>query len=310
MTSSVPTNSTTVFTLRLALTLLAAALAAALIAPLVAPALAWSGFHFPFPRIFDRVVMVTLAIVLWWESQKLGLIRRLRAGFAQPLANVPAALYGAAAGAAAITVLWLLAWFIAPAGTHGNPAALLIAVALNLVPALTIAVIEEGFFRAFLLDGMAEDFGTHAGLVASSVIYAVAHLVRSPARFELSSIHPLAGLQNLAASLAQLGHPLQAAPGLLGLFLLGLLLGKAFIETGRVYFSIGLHAILVIGAKTWRKLAPAAQSAPGWLSGYGRPPLISGAAAWLITMVLLIVIRRLTYRYRLSERDGFSSLST
>ena len=298
------------FTLRLALTLMAAALAAALIAPFVAPVLAWSGFHFPFPRIFDRVVMVTLVLALWWENEEPGLIRRLLTGFAQPLANVPAASCGAVAGAIAIAILWGLAWFIAPVGTQGNPAALVIVFAVNLIPALTIAVIEEGFFRAFLLDGLAEDFGTRASLVASSAIYAVAHLVRSPAHFELTSIHPLAGLQNLLASLAQLGHPLQAAPGLLGLFLLGLLLGEAFIETGRVYFSIGLHAILVIGAKTWRKLAPAAQSAPGWLSGYGRPPLISGAAAWVITMALLIVIRRLTYRYRLSERDGLSSLST
>src|SRR5579864_675364 len=97
------------FTLRLALTLLIAALAAALIAPFVAPLIAWAGFHFPFPRIFDRVVMVTLAI----------------------------------------------------------------------------AVIEEGFFRAFLLDGMAQDFGRRAGLAASSAVYAAAHLVRSPAHFEV-----------------------------------------------------------------------------------------------------------------------------
>ncbi len=293
------------FTLRLALTLLAAAIAAALIAPFVALSVTWCGFHFPFPRIFDRVVMVTLALALWWESRNLGLTRRLRDGFAHPLANIPRAVYGASAGAAAIAVLWILAWFIAPASTQGRPAAL--AFAVNILAALTIAVIEEGFFRAFLLDGMAEDFGTRAGLVASSAIYAAAHLVRSPARYELTTFQPLAGLQNLACSIAQLGHPLHAAPGLLGLFLLGLVLGKAFIETGQVYFSIGLHAMLVVGAKSWSKLAPGAQSAPGWLSGYGQPPLISGPAAWLITIVLLIVVRRLTSRHRLSGGGSLSS---
>lgn len=288
------------FTLRLGLSLLTATLAAALIAPFVAPAVAWSGFHFPFPRIFDRVVMVTLALAIWWESKELGLIRRLQAGFAKPLAGMPAAFYGVATGAAAMALLWVLAWLMALPSAQGQVLPLLIAFALNLIPALTIAVIEEGFFRAFLLDGMAEDFGPRIGLVGSSAIYAAAHLVRSPARFELSTFHPLAGLQNLVASLGQLGHPMVAAPGLLGLFLLGLLLGKAFVKTGRVYFSIGLHAILIVGAKTWRKFAPGAQSAPGWLSGYGRPPLISGAAAWLITLGLLIVMRRLTRRHRLS----------
>jgi uncharacterized protein len=282
------------FTFRLALTLLIAALAAALIAPFVAPIVAWAGFHFPFPRIFDRVVMVTLAIAIWRERRELGLTRRLRSGFAQPLSHLGTAAAGLIMGAAAIGVLWGLAWLSAPASAHANPASLLMTFAGNLAAALTIAVIEEGFSRAFLLDGMAEDFGRRTGLMASSAIYAAAHLVRSPARFELSGIHPLAGLQNLAASLTQLGHPIAAAPGLFGLFLLGLLLGVGFLRTGGVYFSIGLHASVIVGAKTWRKFAPGAQSAPGWLSGYGHPPLISGAAAWLITLALLVVVNRFT----------------
>ena len=160
-------------------------------------------------------------------------------------------------------------------------------LAANLVPALTIAVIEEGFFRAFLLSGMADDFGTSTALIASSAVYAAAHLVRSPKRFEVTAYQPMVGMHNLAASLSHLGHPREAAPGLIGLFLLGLLLGVGFLQTRRVYFSIGLHASLVMGAKTFRKLAPGAQSAPGWLTGYGSPPLISGIAAWVITIVLL-----------------------
>ena len=40
----------------------------------------------------------------------------------------------------------------------------------------------------------------------------------------------------------------------LGLFLLGLALGEAFIRTRQVYLSIGLHAGLVIGAKCWAQL--------------------------------------------------------
>jgi CAAX protease family protein len=289
------------FTFRLALTLLVAAIAAALIAPFVAPAVAWAGFHFPFPRIFDRVVMLTLAVASWWENRELGLIRRLRTGFAQPLSSMAAAASGLVIGAAAIGILWGLAWLSAPVSARAHPASLIMAFVANIIPALAIAIIEEGFFRAFLLDGIGEDFGRRAGLIGSSAVYAAAHLVRSPARFEVRTIHPLVGLQTLAASLSQLGHPIAAAPGLLGLFLLGLLLGVAFLKSGRVYFSIGLHASVVVGAKTWRKFAPGAQSAPAWLSGYGRPPLISGAAAWLITLALLIVVGRLYKWDRLSD---------
>jgi len=290
------------FTFRLALTLLIAALAAALITPFVAPAVAWAGFHFPFPRIFDRVVMVTLLVAILWESRELNLLRRLRAGFAQPLSSLPAVVCGFMIGGAAMGVLWELAWLIAPLSARAYPASLMINLVLSIIPALIIAIIEEGFFRAFLLDGITEDFGRPIGLVASSVVYAAAHLVRSPARFQVVGIHPLLGLQTLAASLGQLGHPIAAAPGLLGLFLLGLLLAAAFIRTGRVYFPIGLHASVIVGAKAWRKFAPGAQSAPGWLSGYGRPPLISGAAAWVITLALLIVVSRF------SKRDQASSL--
>jgi len=297
-----------VFTLRLALTLLIAALAAALIAPLVAPALASAGLHFPFPRIFDRVVMVALAVAIWWESGKLDLMRRQRAGFAKPRTSLRPAGLGLAAGAAAIAILWGLAWLVAPPGASSEPApSLIMTVAASLVPALTIAVIEEGFFRAFLLSGMAEDFGTSAALIASSAVYAAAHLVRSPKRFEVAAFQPMVGLHTLGSSLSQLGHPHEAAPGLLGLFLLGLVLGIGFLQTRRVYFSIGLHASLVMGAKTFRKLAPGAQSAPGWLTGYGNPPLISGLAAWVITIVLLVVVR-LTWRGNRAVQDGQSAV--
>ena len=53
----------------------------------------------------------------------------------------------------------------------------------------------------------------------SSLIYAVAHLVRSPARFYLVGVHPAAGFENLGASASQLAHPLVAIPAFIGLIL-------------------------------------------------------------------------------------------
>jgi membrane protease YdiL (CAAX protease family) len=296
------------FTLRLTLSLLIAALAAAFITPLIAPLIASAGFHFPFPRIFDRVVMVAALLALLWENRDLRLLGRLQTGFAQPLSYLLAAIFGLIIGAAAIAILWGLAWLMAtPAARVATPP-LILTVATNIIPALVIAITEEAFFRAFLLSGLAEDFGRVSALAISSAIYAAAHLVRSPARFEDRTFHPLLGLQNLAASLGELGHP-GAMPGLLGLFLLGLLLGLAFLGSGRVYFSIGLHASVIMGAKTWRRVAPGAQSAPGWLSGYGRPPLVSGPAAWAITAALLIVTAAY-YALSRSTAENVDSLNT
>src|ERR1700730_9469125 len=248
-------------TLRLAIALVLAAAAAAIVAPFTATAVAAAGYRFPFPRIFDRTVMVTLAVILALSARKLGVVRLLRRGFARPQANLGAAVAGA------------------PKYVAG---------------AILIAIIEEGFFRAFMLGGMVEDFGRTGALLISAVVYALAHLVRSPARFYLARFDAAAGFHNLLASLAQLTHPDAALPAVVGLFLLGLVLGQAFLVTGHVYFSVGLHGGLVIGAKLWPYSDAAAVAPPHWIVGYGRPALISGPAGWLMTLVILAFIPRLT----------------
>jgi hypothetical protein len=76
--------------------------------------------------------------------------------------------------------------------------------------------------------------------------------------------------------------------------LLGLVLGEAFLVTGKVYFSAGLHAGLVIGVKLWPFSDAPKVALPHWIAGYGRPALISGAAAWLMALILLTLVPRLT----------------
>ena len=283
------------FTLRVTIALLLAATAAALVAPLAAIALAAAGYRFPFPRIFDRTVMVTLAVMLMLWARQLGVVRLLRRGFARPLDNLGALLRGLLVAAAVIAIL------LALGAAFGGRGEMRIGEALARAPkyvagAILIGIIEEGFFRAFMLGGMLEDFGRTGALVISAAVYALAHLVRSPARFYLASFDAAAGFHNLYASLAQLTHPAAALPALVGLFLLGLALGEAFLVTGNVYFSAGLHAGLVIGAKLWPYGDTPGAALPHWIAGYGRPALISGAAAWALALVILAFVPRLTGR--------------
>jgi len=281
------------FILRLTIALLLAAAAAALIAPFAAFALAAAGYRFPFPRIFDRTVMVTMAVMMTLWARQLGVVRLLRRGFARPLDNLGAALRGLLIAAAVIAILIALGF--AFGGRDTMTASKALARAPKYVAgAILIAIIEEGFFRAFMLGGMIEDFGRTAALLISAAVYALAHLVRSPARFYLTGFNATAGLHNLYASLAQLAHPAAALPALLGLFLLGLVLGEAFLVTGKVYFSAGLHAGLVIGVKLWPFSDAPRVALPHWIAGNGRPALISGAAAWLMALVLLALVPRLT----------------
>jgi membrane protease YdiL (CAAX protease family) len=191
-----------------------------------------------------------------------------------------------------IAILFALALTAGGSGASGF-AATASRIPGYILSAIAIAIIEEGFFRAFLLGGMRRDFGNTGALIASSAFYAVAHLVRSPAHFYVTRYQPAAGLATLAHSMDQLSHPTTAIPTLIGLFLLGIVLGEAFQITGSVYFSIGLHCGFVLGAKLWPKIILNHATQPWWIAGPGPVPLISAPAAWAIAILILISLRQL-----------------
>jgi membrane protease YdiL (CAAX protease family) len=279
------------FTSRFALVLIAGIAAAVVIAPLAAVAVLAAGWRFPFPRIFDRTVMATLAIAMLFAARDLDLIALLKRGFVHPAGtSVGRALRGFGVALCAIAILFALGF--AFGGVDNRDAIALIPK--YFLSAIVIAFIEEAFFRAFLLGGMAGDFGDRVALLASAAIYALAHLVRSPARFYLTGYEPTAGLITLAHSIDQFTEPSVAIPTLIGLFLLGLVLGEAYILTGSVYFSIGLHSGFVMGAKLWPKIILNRAAIPWWIEGGGAIPMIGGAAAWVIAIAVFALLRPIT----------------
>ena len=290
------------FTARFALVLVAGVVAAIVLAPLAAVGLSAAGWRFPFPRIFDRTVMATLLIAMIWAARDLNFGSLLSRGFRHPATpSIVRAIRGLVVAICAIAILFALALAAGGSGIgivdHGAAAALIPKYFLS---AIAIAIIEEGFFRAFLLGGMKGDFGNRVALISSAAIYAVAHLVRSPARFYVTGYEPAAGLITLAHSIDQFTNPAIAIPTLIGLFLLGIVLGEAYILTGSVYFSIGLHSGFVLGAKLWPKIILGRAMLPWWVAGGGAIPLIGGAAAWVIAIVILAMLRPITGAWRMS----------
>jgi hypothetical protein len=78
-------------------------------------------------------------------------------------------------------------------------------------------------------------------------------------------------------------------PYFLGLFLFGIVLAYAYFKTGRLYFSIGLHAILVF----WIKIdsgfiLPTYLGGEHWFFGDGK--IINGIMGWAFLLTVLIWI--------------------
>ena len=282
------------FTARFALVLVAGVVAAIIVAPLVAVAVSALGWRFPFPRIFDRTVMATLLIAMLFSARSLNFVSLLRRGFSHPPApSIARAIRGFVVAMLAIAILFGLALAVGGGGIGDHQAAAAL-IPKYFLSAIAIAFIEEAFFRAFLLGGMRNDFGDRIALIASAAIYAVAHLVRSPARFYVTGYEPAAGLITLAHSIDQFTTPAIAIPTLIGLFLLGIVLGQAYILTGSVYFSIGLHCGFVLGAKMWPKIILNRAAIPWWIAGSGAIPLIAAPTAWMIAIIIFVMLRTIT----------------
>ncbi len=284
------------FTVRFVLVLIAGVAAAIVISPFFAAA----GFHIPFPRIFDRTVMVTLLLAILWSAGEFEIGPRLARGFAGLAENLPRAARGFIIAMIALGILGILAVALGGRALL-NVRELLFHFPKYVIAATVIAIIEEGFFRAFLLDGMEGDFGEAGAVAASSAVYALAHLLRSPTRFYVAGLDTTAGVRSLLGALAQLANLHSALPPLIGLFLIGLILGEGFALTGTVYYSLGIHAGLIVGLRSWRATVTDRDALPAWLFGYGRFPLVSGVAGWLIAAAILALLRPLA---RGAGRDG------
>ena len=263
---------------------ISAVVAAVIIAPFTAIAVAAAGLSFPFPRIFDRTVMVTAFAALLLFARRLKLLELLRRGFTTERIGIWQAFGGLALASGAVGVLFTLA---AVAGGSLRGSAIGASVLGYLPAAVLIAIIEEGFFRAFLLAGIEGEYGSAGGLLASSAIFALVHVIRSPAHFYVVQFDPLAGAKTLAAYVERM-FALEVGAPLLGFFLLGIVLGEAFVLTRRVHCSVGLHVGFVLGAKTWRLAVSGA--IPRWLAGPGAVPLVAAPAAWAISAVVLVVL--------------------
>lgn len=256
----------------------------------------WQDYRYPFSKIFNRLFMI-LAISLFFPCRRLLKIgsmgqlglQSMREGYRDLLKGFSIALIsiiflGAAMGLAEVFTIYFRLPF--SVGLERSVKAIFAAI--------TVGFLEEIFFRGMIFKGLLEDWRPTGAFVGASLFYSAIHFVKPAQKSYLEGLDPLAGFSHLIHTFEQFLNPLSILPGLVGLFLLGMLLSYAFFRTNSLYLSMGLHAGLVFGVKTIRVYGNYTREDLGWIFGSSDPKIISGIAAWILIAAIGVFIHSIT----------------
>ncbi len=282
---------------KLLLFVFAALLAAAVLSPWIFTlwnAFVPSGRHgAAFDQIFADLFIFT-GVALLLASPSLLRPKILRgAGFVAK--NRKDFFYGFVLAVASMALLAVVMYF-AGALTPGlsDPLYSIVRASVKaLITALMVAFLEELFFRGILFRGIMEDYGAAAAFVGANLLYAASHFFKSPEKFLPGGFDPLAGLRFLVLCLAPYLDTATTVPGLIGLFIIGVVLSYALVRAGSLYLPVGLHAGWVFAIKTLSLYGDFTREGLGWLFG-AKPKLVSGAATWVGILLVAAVVRLIT----------------
>jgi CAAX protease family protein len=162
-----------------------------------------------------------------------------------------------------------------------------------LVTALIVGFLEELFFRGILFRGLLADSRPAIAFAGANLLYAASHFFKPPEAFLATGIDPLAGLRFLALCLAPFLGPASILPGIVGLFIIGVVLSYALVRSGSLYLSIGLHAGWVFGIKTLPLYGYFTREDLGWVFG-AKPKIVSGVATWVGILLVGAIVHVMT----------------
>lgn len=224
-------------------------------------------------RVFRRCVSISAAIVLWFflryvHRQSFGSL-----GLGPWSSGRPQVIRGALLGAGLVLLIGSVyavcgIWTFSP---HPDTGRVIRTVVGFLPAAFLVAVLEELIFRGYVLQRLLPRSRWFA-VVASSVAYALVHLKTT----------------NWPGNAFEL----------VGLFLLGGVLSMAYLKTGQLYLSIGLHAALAYWARVNKLFVDVTAQHWEWLVGGNR--LVNGVIGWAMLIGLGWIIIR---SGRASARD-------
>jgi uncharacterized protein len=258
------------------------AVAVIVLGALFAPWLFWAirpVVTYPFHRIFDRSVMIVGFVGLWPLLNALGLYSGSDLGYGRSDNWWRQALAGLALGIGSLALVIVVSIARESRSVPFDKSAVEMATAALhfLVAGTIVALIEETFFRGVLQGAWQRTMKPVLAVVLASVVYSAVHFLKpSGVNIPMDQVAWDSGFKCLAWIASQSFHSGDVLVPFVTLFLVGCVLGLAYVKTGALYLSIGLHAGWVLANEFAR-----------WLGGGS---VIEYAACWPMLVVLLVLI--------------------
>ena len=278
-----------------AVRLLVYLLATALLGALLAPPLFWGAqslashaifnflARFDFETFFHRALLIAAIILLWPFARSLSVRsladlqleknprwpRDLIAGFV--FAAIPLLCCGA--------ILLTTPVFSLRAAAAINWSAVgKVAAAAAVVP-----IIEELFFRGFVLGILLKTGRGCLAILVTSALYSIIHFLKAPEHTS-TVVNWTSGFNSIAHAFAQFADPMLVAAGFTTLFLIGLILADARLQTRSLWLPMGLHAGWILTSGVFSKIALRQLIVLPWLGKnllVGIVPLVIAGLTWL-----------------------------
>lgn len=151
--------------------------------------------------------------------------------------------------------------------------------------AVTVAVIEEAFFRGALQGVIQRTLDQTAALVFVACLFSIIHFLKPP-ESEIEHVTWVSGFTILPKTFSQFTEPALLAGGFVTLLLVGLILGYARRMTQSLWMPIGLHAGWIVGKMGFSKITKRLAEPSLWV---GKDLLVGFGPVLMLLLTAMIV---------------------
>jgi len=198
----------------------------------------------PVHRVMNRIAMLIALIGLVVLTRRLGLADKAAMGYGMPRQQFLSQLgIGFVCGLGLMLPLTALLLGLDIREVKPNVVGHWGGVIFGgVLTGVTVAFIEETFFRGVLFTAISRTSGAVAAVVAPSLLYASLHFLGGKLKVPPEEVSWHHGFEVLSKLFERYAEPLTFADSFVALVMLGILLATVRLRTGAIAACIGLHA--------------------------------------------------------------------